>query len=201
MLEPKIVKNVISKDLFKEFKDSIMSSGKQADTHLGWHRYELSPTNLSTKIHEELTPLARELFNAPVALRTFNCGAWSKGISHMDPHYDVNACTYSLNLSIHVETEPWPIYIEGSTYTLEEGDAVISLGEDHIHARDLMPDPENNQIINWFFFWVEPEHWYFSTDDNKTRVDLKNAKHPVMVKKVEEYMLKNNLSSFKDFYI
>jgi hypothetical protein len=201
MFEPKIVKDLLSKEKFEEFRSSIISLGKQADTNLGWSRYELRPTELSTELHTDLTPIARQLFNAPAALKTFNCGAWSSGVSHMEPHYDVNACTYSLNMSIHVETEPWPIYIDGVTYTLEPGDAVISSGENHLHARDFMPDPENNQIINWFFFWVEPEHWWFTTEDNAERIRLKNLKHPDMKQKVENYMVKNKIVSVKDLYL
>ena len=38
----------------------------------------------------------------------------------------------------------------------------ISYGNDQEHWREEFPNPETNLVANAFFFYVEPDHWFFT---------------------------------------
>jgi hypothetical protein len=39
---------------------------------------------------------------------------------------------------------------------------VVSYGNDQEHWREEFPDPQHNLVANAFFFYVEPDHWFFT---------------------------------------
>jgi hypothetical protein len=42
-----------------------------------------------------------------------------------------------------------------------ENDGLFMYGNDQLHWREDFPNPDNNLVANAFFFFVEPDHWYF----------------------------------------
>lgn len=76
-------------------------------------------------------------------------------------HKDDNACTYHINFCVFQKT-PWELWVEGKPYLLEENDALMTYGNDQEHWREEFPDPDNNLVCNAFFFFCEPDHWYFT---------------------------------------
>lgn len=185
MKDPVVIRGILTNEEFNEFKQFCLQKGVDKNgVHAHWNRFLLGNTEMSDKLHERFKPIAQQIFEKEDLYPTFNSGGWSRGISHMDAHYDSNACTYSMNMSIYVKTVPWPIVIDGKKIILEEGDAVFSYGEDQLHGRSHMPDPENNEIINWFWFWVDKDHWFL--DDTKTEQEKKN----LMSFKTEELLEK-----------
>lgn len=190
-----MLKNFFDKDEFEKFKQHCLQKNPtKADLHHEWNRYLLGNDEFSDELHKKFTPLAEQIFKKENLVPTFNSGGWSKGISKMEPHYDSNACTYSMNMSIYTKTEFWPIIIEGQKFTLEEGDAVFSYGEDQIHGRDYMPDPENNEVINWFWFWVDQDHWFVNTKTDEERRSIIAQKTIETELKKSNYLSRNNIT-------
>jgi hypothetical protein len=66
-----------------------------------------------------------------------------------------------MNYTIFHKT-PWDFYVEGIKFQPEENDAVISHGNAQEHWREEFPNPETNLVANAFFFYVEPDHWFFT---------------------------------------
>lgn len=108
---------------------------------------------------EKLLPLARETFAVPDIEVTYSCWALyeSEG-SSLEKHRDDNACTFTLDYCVR-QTSPWPIYVEGQSYSLGENEALAFRGEDQEHWRDDLQAGESVEMI--FFHFVRPSHWWF----------------------------------------
>jgi hypothetical protein len=111
-----------------------------------------------------LVPLAREIFNSPNLEASYSMFAEYKlvddNIPNLPKHKDNNACTYTIDVCLYQETEPWGIWIEGKEYFLEPNQAIIIYGEEQEHWREEFPDPNNNKIGMMFNHYVEPDHWW-----------------------------------------
>lgn len=109
---------------------------------------------------ERLLPLARETFHDPTLLPSYAC--WSmyyEPASRLPKHKDRNACTYTLDYCVR-QYEPWDLYVEGTPYSLQEGQALAFRGEEQEHWRPEFV--EGNVVEMIFFHFVRPDHWYFA---------------------------------------
>lgn len=80
---------------------------------------------------------------------------------NLERHRDINANTYSLGCCVE-QREPWALWIEGEPFLLGENEAVAYYGNDQEHWREAFPAADGNVVAMIFFFFVEPEHWYFT---------------------------------------
>ncbi len=125
----------------------------------GTHKPEVEPLK---QFHEALLPLAREEFNSETLVPSWCMISMYEGEqAKLWKHKDDNACTYHINYTISHRT-PWPFYVEGIEFNPGENDAVFSYGNDQEHWREEFPDPTRNMVANAFFFYTEPDHWYFT---------------------------------------
>jgi hypothetical protein len=113
------------------------------------------------RFHEMLLPLAKEEFESETLMPSWCLLSIYEGKeAQLWKHKDDNACTYHMNYTIFHKT-PWDFYVEGKRFQPEENDMVISYGNDQEHWREDFPNPETNLVANAFFFYVEPDHWFF----------------------------------------
>lgn len=113
------------------------------------------------RFHEMLLPLAKEEFESETLVPSWCLLSIYEGEeAKLWKHVDDNACTYHINYTIFHKT-PWDFYVEGEKFQAEENDAVISYGNDQLHWREEFPDPKHNLVANAFFFYTEPDHWFF----------------------------------------
>lgn len=125
----------------------------------GTHRENTEPLK---RFHEMLLPLAREEFESETLLPSWCLISIYEGEkARLWKHKDDNACTYHINYTIFHKT-PWDFYVEGVKFQPEENDAVISYGNDQEHWREEFPNPATNLVANAFFFYTEPDHWFFT---------------------------------------
>lgn len=108
---------------------------------------------------EHLLPLVRQIFADESILPSYNCWARYTGTdSNLRKHKDDNACTFTVDYCVR-QHEPWPIYIEGQEYVLQENQSLVFMGEDQEHWRDQFAP--GNMVEMIFFHFVRPDHWYF----------------------------------------
>lgn len=177
MKNPTIFKNFLPKEEFLKLQEYVKNLEKK---HLGFskefNRYEFGGDFLLNEIHEKLIDTAKTFFESDTLKPSFNFGAWYFNNASLEKHKDVSPCTYSIDLCVYQKT-PWPLYIDGIPYILEENDAVLYYGESQIHWREEFPDPENNVVCNLFFFYAEPDHWFFTEPEEKhMEIRYRNAK-------------------------
>lgn len=159
---PMLIKNLLSEEDFHMLQSHVKNIDKST-THFydGYNRYEWNSTNELNYIHQKLLPVAREYFESDTLLPSFNFASWYFGDASLEHHTDINACTYSIDLSAY-STQDWDLFVEGTPYRLAENDALLYYGENQEHWREPLVNPDNNVICNTFFFYVEPDHWFFT---------------------------------------
>lgn len=108
---------------------------------------------------EHLLTLVREVFRDDTIVPSYNCWARYTGAdANLQPHKDSNACTFTVDYCVQ-QHEPWPIYVEGKEYVLQENQSLVFMGEDQEHWRPAFTP--GNMVEMVFFHFVRPDHWYF----------------------------------------
>lgn len=134
------------------------------------------------RFHEMLLPLAKEEFESETLMPSWCLLSIYEGEeAKLWKHVDDNACTYHINYTIFHKT-PWDFYVEDEKFQAEENDAVISYGNDQLHWREKFPDPEHNLVANAFFFYTEPDHWFFKHGPQYLYTDIRKpieGKEPI----------------------
>ena len=184
MKAPYLLKTVLPEKEHKELQDLAMhlwSTDKstfdegfgrhQCAIWDGTHRENIIPLR---KFHQMLLPLAKEEFESETLLPSWCLLSVYEGDkARLWKHVDDNACTYHMNYTIFHKT-PWDFYVEGIKFQPEENDMVISYGNDQQHWREEFPDPKNNLVANAFFFYVEPDHWFFTKGPQHLYTGIRN---------------------------
>jgi hypothetical protein len=109
---------------------------------------------------EHLLPIVRQVFGDDSIVPSYNCWArYSSAESRLPAHKDSNACTFTVDYCVQ-QHEPWPLYVEGTEYLLQENQSLLFMGEDQEHWRpEFKP---GNMVEMIFFHFVRPDHWYFT---------------------------------------
>lgn len=164
---PLVIKNVLSPKDFNELQQYVKDLDKSSVGHSDeFSRYEFGGSELLNKLHQKLLPIAKDFFEKESIVPSFNFGSWYYGNASLEKHKDVNACTYTIDLCVY-QTTPWDLYIEGIPYTLQENECVLYYGESQRHWRESFPSVDNGIVCNVFFFYVEPDHWFFTEPKEK----------------------------------
>lgn len=170
-----IVNNILPKeDLTKlqRYAMKMWSTEPNYDNSFGRHQWANTPE--LTEFHEMLTNVAREYFDKPDIKPSWCLMSIYEGKeAKLWKHKDDNACTYHINFCVFQKT-PWELWVEGTPYLLNENDALFTYGNELEHWREGFPDPENNLVCNAFFFYCEPDHWYFTEGPEYLYTHIRN---------------------------
>ncbi len=179
--EPFIVNNLLPPEELKNLQRHAMDLWANRPAYepgFGRHQWHGEPE--LSRIHELLTEIAREYFGSPTLKPSWCLMSTYEGeAARLWKHKDDNACTYHIDLCVF-QKEPWDIWAEGKPYTLLENDALFMYGNDQEHWREAFPNPETNLVCNAFFFFCEPDHWYFTEGPNYfvTHIRANKEKEP-----------------------
>lgn len=172
MKRPYLLKNVLPQEEHKALQNLTMNlwanDKSTFDESFGRHQWAIWDGNHGQNVeplrrfHEMLLPLAKEEFQSETLMPSWCLISVYEGDNaKLWKHKDDNACTYHINYTVFHKT-PWDFYVEGERFQPEENDAVISYGNDQEHWREDFPSRETNLVANAFFFYVEPDHWFFT---------------------------------------
>jgi hypothetical protein len=186
MKNPYLLKNILPSKDHKDLQNLAMglwaTDKSTFDESFGRHQWAIwDETHRETveplrRFHEMLLPLAREEFESETLLPSWCLISIYEGENaKLWKHKDDNACTYHINYTVFHKT-PWDFYVEGQKFQPEENDAVISYGNDQEHWREAFPDPEHNLVSNAFFFYAEPDHWFFTKGPHYLYTDIRANK-------------------------
>jgi hypothetical protein len=184
--DPYLIQNVLSdQDLstLSDYAFKLWETDKSTyNEGFGRHQWAIWGNDLPEKllplkyIHTKLTKLAKKEFDSETLKPSWCLLSIYEGKeAKLWKHKDDNACTYHINLTLISKT-PWDFYVEGEKFTPVPNEAVISYGNDQEHWREQFPDPENNLVCNAFFFYCEPEHWYFTKGPSYLYTDIRKEK-------------------------
>jgi hypothetical protein len=165
--KPEIIKNVLSNNDFLNFQSHAKQIySNRSDFESGFGRYVFGPTEELKSIHNSLVALAREFFESDTLMPSWcMMAAYAGNQGSLFKHTDDNACTYHLDLSVF-QTISWDLWVEhdglSEPYTLSENEALAMYGETQPHWREPLSGSNDDVVCNAFFFFCEPDHWYFT---------------------------------------
>lgn len=161
--DPFILKTILPDEQLKALQRHALflwSTNPQYDQAFGRHQWANTPE--MTEIHHMLTNLAREEFQSPSLKPSWSLLSIYEGHqAQLWKHKDDNACQYHIDLCVF-QKQGWDLWVEGKPYMLDENDGLFMYGNDQEHWRESFPNPETNLVCNAFFFFCEPDHWYFT---------------------------------------
>lgn len=161
--DPELIKSVLSREDLRKLQKYAMKMWVDNPTYdHNFGRHQWANTEELKEFHEKLTNLAKDHFESNTLKPSWVLMSIYEGVeAKLWKHKDDNACTYHLNLCVFQKT-PWSFWVDGKEFSMNENDAVACYGNDQEHWREDFPDPNNNLVCNVFFFYCEPDHWYFT---------------------------------------
>lgn len=169
MIDPKIIKNVLSKDSIEKIIQAV-EDPKKLEYQNGFSRYVAADNKLKIlkSVSESLVPIAKKIFNSETLMPTYTLFSHYEGDNpkpSLYKHKDDNACTYTIDLCLY-QTIPWDLYVEEKPYTLYQNEALAYYGNDQMHWRQEFPGLKDDHVAMIFFHFAEPDHWYFTEGPN-----------------------------------
>jgi hypothetical protein len=142
--------------------DSVEPSQLRLDGERGRRVLDEADHPVLARYAEIALPRAREIFGSATLRPSYATYFRYEGAqANLERHRDINANTYSLGCCLK-QRVPWALWIEGEPFALHENEAVAYYGNDQEHWREAFPAADDNVVAMIFFFYVEPEHWYFA---------------------------------------
>jgi hypothetical protein len=157
MLIPQVHKQVFHEDIMYLIRKEIafLKSGKDSKVGVDdkeFFRLYHHNDPFFKQIHHMITDRVSALVGE--AIRPSYCftSMYFVGQGQCPEHVDRPQCKYTLDLCVN-QNEPWPIKVAGRDYLLNEGDALVFSGTDHIHSR---PPMQPNNYCDLVFFHFVP---------------------------------------------
>lgn len=113
-------------------------------------------------LHEKVWNRAKKEFNSETLLPSWSMITVNRGPQPkpQDKIHD-SACTYGILLPIY-QTHGWDILIEGHEHSLSENEGLFYSANESYTDRGEFLHPEVNVVVYAHFFFVEPDHWWFT---------------------------------------
>jgi hypothetical protein len=163
--DPFIVKNIFDPIYFnalQKYALNLWSNNDGSAYSEGFGRYQWANTEVLNEGSSLLLPMAREKFKSSTLKPSWNLLViYQTAKAKLWKHVDDNACSYTIDYCLFQKT-PWDIWVEDKPYSLQENEALFMYGNDQQHWREEFPQPETNMVCYVFYFFCEPEHWYFT---------------------------------------
>ena len=165
---PIVVKQLIPDAAVRKRLSSMQSSSRTWKT-AGWGRITndiplIKQSGSVDSFWDNIYSCAKEHFGETAVPSYWKWCKYSirHGTPKIPPHIDLNACTYTIDLQLDGNIE-WEIYIEGTPYSMQNGDAILYLGSSQMHWRPKYPTSDYKKHLEMcFLHFVEPDHWYHS---------------------------------------
>ena len=163
--DPFIVNSLFDQIYFKALQKyalNLWANSSGSEYSDGFGRYQWANTEVLNEGSSLILPMARELFKSNTLKPSWNMLVIYEGSkARLWKHKDDNACTYTVDYCLF-QKDPWDLWVDNKPYTLHENDALFMYGNDQEHWREDFPNPHTNLVAYTFYFFCEPDHWYFT---------------------------------------
>lgn len=162
-----VLKKLLDEETLSSLIDAIkevLNRGEYTDeVSIGRKSFKMDVCPKMKDVLYDLLPIARNIFGSQTIIPSYAFFAeYYSPDSFLPKHKDNAGNVYNIDLCVYCD-KLWPIYVEGEEYNFGANEAVTILGEDQFHWREKLG--EHNIVGNVFFFYLEPEHPFF-TDPN-----------------------------------
>jgi len=188
--DPFVLENVFEENYFQELKNYLYKKKEERegfiyDVNFGRSTYHSSLARdgeIFIDSANKLVPIAKKLFDSDQLEFSYCIFSVYRGHkANLYYHVDDNACTYTIDLCVHQNT-PWPLFVAGHEFVVDENQAICYYGEDQYHWREKFPDPKTNEVSMIFYHFVDKDHWFFSGKDD-AHFELKKRRNS----RIKEY--------------
>ena len=142
--------------------------GKSRSPHMtNFGKTQFSDTPELRMIHEKLMPVASQIFQTTTLLPSWSVLDIYEGpASRLNKEVYDSACTYAVSILLY-QRFPWEITLNGdSPFELVENDGLFFYGNRATRSREPWTTPDGNVLAEATFFFVEPDHWWFTEGEN-----------------------------------
>ena len=138
----------------------------RAEHEGGYGKYTITDTPELRLLHEKALLSARKYFYSETLLPSWNFLTLYQGPQKesFKETYD-SACTYALQVPLY-QRLPWQLNVNSTEHELGENEGIYFNGNTHERFRGTFPDPFENYVAEATFFFVEPDHWWFTKGEN-----------------------------------
>jgi hypothetical protein len=162
--DPFIVKNVFDQYYFRalqKYAINLWINNEGSAYSDGFGRYQWANTEVLNEGANLLLPMAKEKFKSETLKPSWNLLViYETEKARLWKHKDDNACEYTIDYCLF-QKQPWDLWVENKPYRLKENEALFMYGNAQEHWREDFPEPETNMVAYAFYFYCEPDHWYF----------------------------------------
>ena len=141
------------------------------------HSREIGRWKALREYAEKLVPVARQVFNDPTLLPTYNVYLKYGADSHLSMHKDQNACVYTIDYCVS-ENVDWPLIVEGQPFSIPAGRALAFMGGHDLHGREPIPAGDGAVVENIMFHFCPADHWYFTEGPDYIKVLAERGELP-----------------------
>lgn len=160
-MEPIIVKNFFSADLMELLRfrtNEIKNNPKTSEDRKVFFRKQAYNPDPFKTLHILMQERVAHYFPEAVKPSYVFLSMYDDEKSICPVHTDREQCKYTIDVCID-QKEPWPLIIDGKSYLLMPGDAVIYSGTDHPHYRDRIAAGNFCDLVFFHFVPVAFEGW------------------------------------------
>jgi hypothetical protein len=159
----KVIGNIFSeRDL--DYAQAYCLEIKKSAEVLPTTKVEITDTPELRLFHEKVLTAAKKAFKSETLLPSWNSLVVYKGVQKPPIVYD-SACTYAITVPLF-QMEPWKLMVDDIPVELVENDGLFFKGNEKALERFDFPNPESNIVIEASFFFVEPDHWWFTEGES-----------------------------------
>ena len=116
-------------------------------------------------LHEKLWSRAQKEFNSPTLLPSWAYLTSIRGVQKTpQENFHDRPCTYGIVVPLY-QTFGWDLEVQGHVHSLSENEGLFYPGNASSIKRDEFLHPETNVVVYGHFFFVEPDHWWFTEED------------------------------------
>ena len=156
---PKVISDIFSERDF-DYAQSYVISLKTHGVGLPSPKIDVVDTPELRMFHEKIWGHAKKEFNNENLLPSWNYISMHQK-KQKPPQIQDSACTYAITIPIY-QIEPWELMVEDVPVSLVENQALFYMGNEKALERFEFPNPEENIVVEAHFFFVDPDHWWFT---------------------------------------
>lgn len=148
--------------------DFLSTFGKTRSAHMtNFGKTQFTDTPELRMVHEKLLPVASDIFKTQTLAPSWNVLDIHEGpATRVNKEVYDSACTYAISILIYQRFSSEITLNGDSTFELTENDGLFFYGNKATRFREPRSTPEGNVLAEATFFFVEPDHWWFTEGEN-----------------------------------
>jgi hypothetical protein len=149
-LENIVLKNILTDEEIKDVYETINNTPEDKTRVQDRIGHKAFLTGLPEHVRLKMEKTVQDIYGKEWVLEAYQFARYSLDYGYVPklyPHYDDAFDVHRLTLDVQVYgTKPWPLVVEGRSFTLEDNEALIFSGTGQIHWREPIDFTADDQF-------------------------------------------------------